>query len=179
MTIRALLPLLVSIGFAGAAAAQGFPGDPPVGAGGPTIVSVRQCNGNDPVPAIMGCTAIITARSSTPTQRSAALTNRGRAYLRRDQPDRALADFDQAIAIDPMNSRGWANRGDFHQQQGEFDRAVADYDRAIMANPMDFEAYSQRGNVRLIMGEPERAIPDYDQGDRGQSEIRRSLHQSR
>ena len=41
------------------------------------VTSVRQCNGADPGPAIMGCTAIINARSSTPAQRSAALTNRG------------------------------------------------------------------------------------------------------
>src|SRR5262245_27380994 len=116
MTTRVLLPLIVSIGFAGAAVAQGFPGDPPVNrAGGPTQQSVRQCNGSDPVPAIMGCTAIIDARTSTPTQRSAALTNRGRAFARRGQMDRAIADFNQAVQIDPKNSRGWANRGDFYQ----------------------------------------------------------------
>ena len=154
MSKRALFSVLVCVGFAGAAAAQGFSNDPSINGAGPTAASARQCNGSDPGTVIIGCTAIIGGRSSTPTQRSAALTNRGRAYLRRGQPDRALADFNQAVAVDSRNSRGWANRGDFYQAQGEFDRAVQDYDRAIMADPMDFEAYSQRGNVRLVMGEP-------------------------
>src|SRR4029453_15153555 len=110
MATRVLLPLIVSVGFAGAAlAAQNSLSDVPVGSGGgPTAQSVRQCNGADPVPAIMGCTAIINARSSTPTQKSAALTNRGRAFGQRGQTDRAIADFNQAVEIDPKNSRGWA-----------------------------------------------------------------------
>src|SRR5262245_9243032 len=151
MSNRLMVPLLVAACAAATtafAAQGGFPGDVPIGGGGVTAAALRQCNGTDPAPAIVGCTAIITARTSTPTQRSAALTNRGRAYLRRDQPDRALADFDQAVMIDPKNSRAWANRGDFYQAMGEFDRAVQDYDSAIMANPMDFEAYNQRGTVR-------------------------------
>src|SRR5262245_7701406 len=150
MSNRLMVPLLIAACAAAttALAAQGFPSDVPIGGGGVTDAEPRQCNGTDPAPAVVGRTAIITARTSTPAQRSAALTNRGRAYLRRDQPDRALADFDQAVMIDPKNSRGWANRGDFYQAMGEFDRAVQDYDSAIMANPMDFEAYNQRGTVR-------------------------------
>ncbi len=165
MTARILIPLVVSLGFASAAAAQGFNVDPAVGTGGgPSPTAIQQCNGrvDNPVPVIAGCTTIINSRQSTAVQRSAAYTNRGRAFVRRDQPDRALADFAQAVMLDPRNSRAFANRGDLYSAMGEFDRAVEDYDLAIAANPEDFEAYSQRGNVRLMTGEPERAIPDYD-----------------
>jgi len=159
MTARFLIPLLVSLGVAGAAAAQGYNVDPSVGTGGAASpIAVRQCNGSveNPVPVIAGCTAIINSRQSTAVQRSAAYTNRARAFLRRDQADRALADFDLAVMLDPRNSRAWANRGDFYSAMGEFDRAVEDYDRAIAANPEDFEAYSQRGNVRLMSHQDDR-----------------------
>ena len=114
MTARALFHLLVSIGFAGAATAQGLR-DPAVDSFGPPgPIAVRQCNGSagNPVPVIAGCTAIINARQTTAVERSNAYTNRGRAFVRRDQPDRALADFAQAISLNPRNSRALANRGD-------------------------------------------------------------------
>src|SRR5262245_40255043 len=163
MATRVLLPLLISLGFASAAfAAQNRQPDiPPIG-GALSAQSVRQCNGAEPVPAIMGCTAIINARSSSPTQKSGALTNRGRAFAQRGEMERAIADFNQAVQIDPMNSRAWANRGDFYSAMGDYERAVQDYDGAIKANPEDFEAYNQRGTMHLIMGEPDRAIPFYD-----------------
>lgn len=163
-TARVLIPLLVSIGFAVAAAAQEFR-DPAVGTGGPpSPTALRQCNGSvdNPVPVIAGCTAIINSRQPTAVERSAAYTNRGRAFVRRNQPDRALADFAQAISLDSRNSRALANRGDLYSAMGELDRAVEDYDRALAADPRDFEAYSQRGNVRLMNGEFEQAIADYD-----------------
>jgi tetratricopeptide (TPR) repeat protein len=124
---------------------------------------LRQCNGTDPALAITGCTAIIDDRNSTVALRSSALLARGRAYLQRDQADRALADIELAIKLDPKNPVGLANRAYYYQSQGDFGHALEDYNGAIAANPKYFEAYNQRGNLRLQAGDPEKAIPDFDQ----------------
>src|SRR4030081_2103033 len=148
LSVIALIPPLA---FSPARAGM-FDRDPYSGAGGRTTSNdpLKQCNGADPVAAVVGCTAILNGRDSTLGMRSGALLNRGRAYLARDQAARPLADFEQAIKLDPKNSRAIANRGDYYQSQGDFGHALEDYNQAIAANPKDFEAYSQRGNLRLL-----------------------------
>ncbi len=201
MTARVLIPLLVSIGFAGAAAAQGFNVDPAVGTGGAASpVAVRQCNGSvdNPVPVIAGCTAIINSRQSTAIQRSAAYTNRARAFLRRDQADRALADFDLAVMLDPEEFArvGQSRRFLFRDggvrprrrrlrparsqpiprtskpivsaamsrlMTGEPERAIPDYDKAIAVNPKFANAYANRGEAYRVQDEFDRAIAEFNQ----------------
>src|SRR5437763_1712305 len=67
-----------------------------------------QCNGADSAVAIIGCTVLIDARDSTPRVRTMALANRGIAYLNRGDPDRAIADLNRALMLDPANSTALA-----------------------------------------------------------------------
>ena len=68
----------------------------------------KQCNGTDPVLAILGCTAVIESGDSKPPLQSRALVNRANAYVARGQADRAIADCvkDRTRVVDTAGTRG-------------------------------------------------------------------------
>ena len=71
----------------------------------PRLKDVELCNGLNIPPAdqISGCTAIIDLSSNTPRTLAVAHNNRGNAYVKLGQYDRALQDFDQSIKINAEN----------------------------------------------------------------------------
>ena len=121
-----------------------------------------QCGGGDPVYVIVGCTAVIQSNAGAAVKGD-AYNNRGIAYLQRGQPDRAAADFEQAVALNPKNPNAWINRANTYQAQGKFDLALKDYEQALQLRGNDSTAHAGRADTYLRMGQPERAIPDYDE----------------
>ena len=53
-----------------------------------------------------------------------------RDYQQQGDIEWALADFDQAIVLDPRTRR-FAQTKEIYQQQGDYERALADFDQAI------------------------------------------------
>ena len=51
--------------------------------------------------------------------------------------DRALADFDQAIKLDPRNPLPFYNRGLAYRDKGDTQHAIEDYDTALKLDPDD------------------------------------------
>ena len=88
------------------------------------------------------------------------LTNRGMAYLDKDQVDRSIVDFDAAIKIEPDYGPAFRNRADAYYRKDELDRAIADYDEAIRLNPEDSYTYRHRGLVYYHKNKYDRAIAD-------------------
>jgi tetratricopeptide (TPR) repeat protein len=80
--------------------------------------------------------------------------------------DRAIADFTQAIRLDPDNAIAYEERGNAYASKGDYDRAIADFNQAIRINPDYVAAYNNRGNVYNDKGEYDRAIADYTQAIR-------------
>ena len=62
---------------------------------------------------------------------------RGNAWMEFGRLDLALADYDAALALNPMLAAALANRGTVWAQTGDFDRAIADYGTALRINPHD------------------------------------------
>lgn len=60
------------------------------------------------------------------------------------QFDRAIADFDYAIKLNPRNGVFLTSRGNAYRDKGRFDRALQDYDAAIAINPESTDAYFGR-----------------------------------
>src|ERR1700687_2120498 len=137
------LALTCLAGFSGAAAAQ--------------TPDQRPCFSPDPVVAIRGCTAIIDMGQETPEDLTKARFSRGVAYLGTGQIDRAIADFDQAIALNPNEPTGFNNRGVAYAEKGQYDRAIADYDEAVRLSPNFPQALSNRGVVYTGTGRYDRA----------------------
>lgn len=58
---------------------------------------------------------------------------RGTAYFRNGEYDRAIADYGEAIRMQP-HADYYAERGDAYSGKGEYERAIADYDQALTLN---------------------------------------------
>ena len=77
--------------------------------------------------------------------------------------DRAIADFDQAVRIDPKYAAALSNRGDAYRRKRDYDHAVADFDEAIKANPNYSGAYFNRGLSYQDKKDYQKAIADFAQ----------------
>jgi tetratricopeptide (TPR) repeat protein len=87
--------------------------------------------------------------------------NRGVAFGRMGQIDRAREDFDKAIDANPRIAEAYVNRGVAFGQMGQIDRAREDFDKAIDLKPDNASAYWNRGNAYLKLGNKKRAISDF------------------
>lgn len=102
--------------------------------------------------AIRACSQILSESSLSAADRSAALVNRGNAYDDSGEPDRALADYNSAIAAHAGNNDAFFNRGITYRRKGEHARAIADFDQALRLNPRDAEALYYRGRSKIQLG---------------------------
>jgi tetratricopeptide (TPR) repeat protein len=75
--------------------------------------------------------------------------SRGVAYSGLGQHDLALADFSQAIAIQPKRCYDWRARAYFAMHQ--YDRAVADCDAELQLVPDDSAAKTLRDRAQSLM----------------------------
>ena len=60
---------------------------------------------------------------------------RGKVYETTGDHDRALADYQEAICLDPDKATWWIDLGDLHQHQSNFRQAMYDYNQAILVEP--------------------------------------------
>ena len=90
-----------------------------------------------------------------------AYHNRGLAELEAGDYDRAIADFDASIHLDPASASTFNNRGSAWYAKGNPDRAIADFDKAIQLDSAYAFAYHNRGEVWKDKGDFDRAIADY------------------
>jgi tetratricopeptide (TPR) repeat protein len=87
---------------------------------------------------------------------------RGIAWLDKGELDKAIADFTQAIRLDPKASDPYSDRGVAWYLKGEYDKAIADCSEAIRLNPKDEMAFGNRGLTWSCKGEYDKAIADYN-----------------
>jgi tetratricopeptide (TPR) repeat protein len=90
-----------------------------------------------------------------------AFNNRGVVYDRIGLQDRALADYDAAIALEPNYVYARYNRGALHNDRGDYDAAIADFDVVLTQRPNLALAYNQRGAAFHNKGLYGRAIEDF------------------
>ncbi|CCE06579.1 conserved hypothetical protein [Bradyrhizobium sp. STM 3843] len=81
---------------------------------------------------------------------------------RRDDLDRAIADFDAAIRLWPDNAQAYRYRGRVWSRKGDLDRAIADLDVAIRLDPKNPGLLHDRGLIRQQRGEFDEALVDLD-----------------
>jgi len=116
----------------------------------------------EPDRSIRGCTAIIErGKRENQKNRAVAYWNRGNAYSLKRELDQAIADYTEAIKLNPEFTLAYYGRGSAYRDKGEYDRAIADADKVIEINPQDPEAYSNRGSAYVAKGDKERAVADY------------------
>jgi tetratricopeptide (TPR) repeat protein len=99
------------------------------------------------------CGPLIDNEKTTRADRLKALIARGRAYAAKDQPDRAIADYDSALRLDSTRADTFNARGELRRGKGDFPRAIADFAAAIKLDPQHAAA---RANHRALAQELER-----------------------
>jgi lipoprotein NlpI len=77
-----------------------------------------------------------------------------------------MADFNEAIRLDPKNFLAYYNRGDTYRARGNNYRAIADYSEVIRLDPKFVLAYVVRGNAYRARGDNDHAIADYSEAIR-------------
>ena len=95
---------------------------------------------------------------SAPTAK--AYSRRGAARVLKRQFDRAMSDFDAAIALDSGHAHAHYNRGVLYSQLLNHDLAIADYASAIEADAEYSLAYANRGMAHLELKHYRLAIAD-------------------
>ncbi|MGD9502463.1 MAG: tetratricopeptide repeat protein [Methyloceanibacter sp.] len=83
----------------------------------------------------------------------------GRAHGDKPDLEGALADYTEAVRLDPQSFIPYALRSEVYRDKGELESEIKDLDRAIALNPRaDF--YDQRGNALRRLGNLDRALED-------------------
>ena len=120
--------------------------------------------GARPEVVITSCTAVIQSGQETGKNLAAAFTIRGRAYRAMGDYDRAIADYSEAIRIEPTYVLAFYSRGIAYYNKGDYDRAIGDYSEALRLAPVkDILALQNRGHAYQAKGDFDRAIADYSE----------------
>ncbi|MER8608866.1 tetratricopeptide repeat protein [Mesorhizobium sp. M1233] len=112
---------------------------------------------------IAACTRIIEDGARSPESRAKAYHSRAITWADSGDNDRAIADYDNTIALDPKDTDAYNERGVLWLDKGENDRAIRDFDRAAEVDPKKARAFYNRGLGWARNGDDARAIIDYSQ----------------
>lgn len=91
-----------------------------------------------------------------------ALEDRGFFYLKYDQIDPALADFEAGAQLEPNNALFAYGKGRVFSAKRQYAAAVEQYSRAIALDSSGVRYWLWRGEAFALSGNYPRAIGDYD-----------------
>ena len=91
-----------------------------------------------------------------------ALSNRGVAYVRLGEFDKAMADFNASISYIPRWGFGYYNRASLYARRGEWTKAEADLDIAAKLDPARIRpsVFQLRAQARTVRGDFKGAVAD-------------------
>jgi tetratricopeptide (TPR) repeat protein len=98
-----------------------------------------------------------------------AYYNRG---LNEEDCDQAIADFDEAIKINPNWANVYDSRGCMYCSKKDYDKAIADFNEAIRINPKESVFYRHRGDAYGDKGDYNQNIADCTEAIRIDSDDR-------
>jgi tetratricopeptide (TPR) repeat protein len=86
---------------------------------------------------------------------------RGAEWRGKKEDDKALADYNVAIKLEPTVPAIFNNRADIFRDRGDLDRAIADYSTAIRLDPLYTAAFTNRGLAYVEKKDFEKARTDF------------------
>jgi tetratricopeptide (TPR) repeat protein len=104
-----------------------LPGDP-----APCLAAIAA---GDDDKIVSACGALIDNDTTGKADRIKALIARGASYARKDQLDRAIADYDAVLRLDPTLADIFNARGELWWRKGERRKALSDFGDALKLNP--------------------------------------------
>jgi tetratricopeptide (TPR) repeat protein len=103
--------------------------------------------------AVGACSRIIAAPRTSAHDRMMALTFRGDAKQSQGDNAAAVADYSQALTLQPDYRPALIGRGIAYRDTNEPARAMADFDQAIKLDPKDAKALYERGVTKNKSGD--------------------------
>lgn len=73
----------------------------------------------------------------------------------------ALADYNEAIRLDPNVPLAHNDRGCIHMLKGDYEKALADFSAAISLDPAYSQIYTSRGEMYFLSGQLDEALADF------------------
>jgi len=127
-----------------------------------------QCGGvtGNPQLSIQACTRAIEFGSLERPELAKAYYARGSEYAAQGNHDRAIADFNLALELDPGFAHAYHNRALSWAHKDDADRAIEDYGAALKLQPKDAGAYLGRAVEWTVKGDYKRSIADYNEAIR-------------
>jgi tetratricopeptide (TPR) repeat protein len=125
-----------------------------------------KCTGKPDVPwteQIAGCSTAIESGKYTGKDLARAFTFRANAFSQTGELDRALADIERAIQLDPTDAFAYGGRGDLYLVKKDYERAIADYSKMIAMEPANALPLIGRGMAYWLEGELDRATVEFEQ----------------
>jgi tetratricopeptide (TPR) repeat protein len=104
--------------------------------------------------------AIADAQSRADSARS--YVARGASWLEKGEIERAINDYDLALAFDPRSVAAWLNRGVARSRKGDCEGAFNDYTKALELDPLQYAAWNEMGNLLAEKGDLKGAIAAFD-----------------
>jgi tetratricopeptide (TPR) repeat protein len=118
--------------------------------------------GGDTATAIETCTSALEMSALAVNERAATYINRGILKSRYDDPNGALADYNQGLQLDPNLGEGYVDRGAVQILFQHYDEALKDINTGIGMGPKKPEiAYYDRAIVDEALGNVRGAYEDY------------------
>ena len=93
---------------------------------------------------------------------ASSYNTRALAWVKNNKLDKALADYNKAIELDPNNAEAYISRGIAWVSTHRLNNALADFSKAIELDPKNVAAYTGRGAVRQGKRELDKALADYN-----------------
>ena len=83
-----------------------------------------------------------------------------------NDPDKALADLNESIRLDPKNAASYRNRADAWSEKGDPDKAITDDSEAIRLDPKDAGSYQHRSEMWGAKKDYDKALADVNEAIR-------------
>lgn len=126
----------------------------------------RACGGYDADAAIVACTHLIYSGSEPAKYLFVEFYNRGSAYYRMGDFDRAIYDYSEAIGLNPTDPDSFTSIGRAFEAKSDDDQAIQNYTRAIDIDPTNAAAFRHRGDAWYRKRDTDRAVRDYNEAIR-------------
>lgn len=109
------------------------------------------------------CTQALGYRHLTQAAEVLLRINRGVTYMRRQENEQALLDFDAVLEIQPRHAEAQVNRGAALLQLRRYGPAIAAFTEALGLDVQEpYKAYFNRGAAREALGDYRGAYEDYN-----------------
>jgi tetratricopeptide (TPR) repeat protein len=147
----AVIPFVLCVALPGRGFATGAEPDKEPSIDPAPCLAAISANDDDKITTV--CGPLIDNDKTGKADRIKALIGRAGAYGRRDQIDRAIADYDSVLRFDPTLADIYCARGVLWRKKGDRPKALADFGAAIKLNP---DQQTARAHYKSLAQELER-----------------------